>query len=410
MISAVLLISSLLSLYSCAQKFYAADLMEGVTPNDIEITEFEGIVQPQMKFSLDLISELANNNGGENIMISPLSITLALAMTANGADGETLSQMETLLGGEYGIDQINEMLYSYVKSLPSNEKSRISVADSIWFRDDAGLMVKKDFLQKNADYYGAGAFKSPFDSSTIKDINAWVKENTKGMIDEVIKQIDPLTMLYLINAVAFEAEWQSKYDKFSISDAAFTSASGEKQTVSMMYGEEGQYISLDGATGFKKNYYGGDYSFVALLPKEGMTPEELIAGLDPIELNEAVISPTVATVRTGLPSFEAEYGEDISASLAALGMPDAFGAKADFTNMAECDYGDLYIDSVIHKTYIKVDASGTKAGAVTAVDMKCESAPMEEPKVVILDRPFVYMITHNETGLPLFIGILNTVN
>ncbi len=400
-----LVICPALSLYGCAQKFEAASLMDGIKPNKVNKTALtDEFAAEQTGFALKLLIEASKTNEGINTMVSPLSLMLALSMTANGADGNTLAQMEEVLGGELTIDELNNYLYSYVKGLPSSKKSELTIANSIWFRDSESLSVKKEFLQKNADYYGADAYKAKFDNETVNDINSWVKKNTKGMINKVIDSIPDTVMLYLINTIAFEAEWQSKYDKHDIRQSEFTSASGEKQTVDMLCGKENKYLELENAVGFKKNYVGGDYSFAALLPKEGMTPEELLQTLDPKELNSALLAPQNVSVLTSMPAFEADYSAELSEILKTLGMTDAFGPEADFSKMSD---SDLYIGNVVHKTHIKVDASGTKAGAVTSVGAKLLSSPNIS---VILNRPFLYMIVDNATGLPIFIGILNSVN
>lgn len=403
-LSTLLVICPALSLYGCAQKFEAASLMDGIMAKEIEKTPLTNeFTVEQMRFALELITEASNTNGSKNTMVSPLSVMLALSMTANGADGNTLAQMENVLGGDLTIDEMNNYLYSYVKGLPSNKKSNLSIANSIWFRDSKCLSVKGEFLQKNADYYGADAYKAKFDNGTVNDINSWVKKNTKGMINKVIDSIPDTVMLYLINTIAFEAEWQSKYDKYDIREMEFTSASGEKQTVDMLCGKENKYLELENAIGFMKDYAGGDYSFAALLPKEGMTPDELLKTLAPEELNSVLLSPETVSVSTTMPAFEADYSEELSEILNTLGMTDAFGMEADFSKMSD---NDLFIGSVVHKTYIKVDASGTKAGAVTSVGAELKSAPNKSVK---LNRPFLYMIVDNATGLPIFIGILNSV-
>ena len=141
-------------------------------------------------------------------------------MTANGAANETLSQMEEVLGKDIPLEELNEYLYYYVNNLPSEEKSKLNIANSIWFRDDEDrLTVEKDFLQKNADYYNAAIYKSPFDDQTLQDINYWVKTNTDGMIDKILEKIDDDSIMYLINAIVFDAEWKI-YNKSDIHEAS----------------------------------------------------------------------------------------------------------------------------------------------------------------------------------------------
>lgn len=357
----------------------------------------------QLRLAAELFAAAYEAKGG-NVMISPLSIQLALAMTANGADGATREEMETLLGGELSLEVLNQYLRTYVASLPSGEKYKLNVANSIWFRNIPSLTVRDSFLQINADYYGAAAYKSPFDASTVKEINDWVNDHTDGMIPTVLEEIRPDDIMYLINAIVFDAEWQTPYEDAAVMEGPFHALDGSKQTVEMMYGEEHTYLSSDNATGFLKPYAGGRYSFAAILPNEGITLDEYAASLDADELKMLLTEMSSAKVTTAMPKFSYDFELIMDDILAELGMPTAFnGTAADFSRLGHSTDGNIYIGEVIHKTHIGVDALGTKAGAVTMVTMRTESAPSHQ---VILSRPFVYMILDNETNLPIFIGTL----
>ena len=388
----------------------AANLMNGVTANKVSGKAPDSAFTVSMAdLSLELFKKSVNDTEGssdqKNTLISPLSIALALSMTANGADNETLAQMEALLGSGISIDELNEYLYSYVKGLPSEEKSKLGIANSIWFRDDEGrLKVEPDFLQKNADYYGASAYSSAFDDQTLKDINNWVSKNTDGMIDKILDSIDADAMLYLINAIVFDAEWQIVYEKNDIHDGDFTDIDGKKQKVEFMYSDEYLYLDDGKATGFIKPYVGGAYSFVALLPNEDVNIYDYIDSLDGADFLSTLENAESATVNASMPKFEFEYGIEMKDILSDLGMPDAFDPNsADFSKMGSLSVGDLYISKVLHKTFISVDELGTRAGAVTMVGIAGSGAPMDI-KTVRLDRPFVFAIVDNSTNLPIFIG------
>ena len=331
---------------------------------------------------------------------------LALSMTANGADGQTKTEMEKLLGGEISIEELNQYLYSYVKSLPSEEKSKLEIANSIWWRDtDDILTVEKDFLQTNADYFGADAYKAPFDEETAKDINNWVKEKTDGMIDSIVDEIDKFTMMYLINALVFDAEWENVYTKSDIRDETFSSISGKKSVVPMMNSQEYKYLDDGKAVGFIKDYKDGKYSFAALLPNEDVKIYDYIKGQTPKDLLNTINNAKSELVVATMPKFSYEYEIGLNGILKTLGMPTAFDkVLADFSKMGKLSSKDdnLYIGDVLHKTFISVDELGTKAGAVTSVEIN--RTGMAKPNYVKLDRPFVYMIIDNATSLPIFIG------
>ena len=388
------------------------DLMDGINPRsnaggDIEITDVSDAAVSD--FALRLFKESMED--GENTLISPLSVLVALSMTANGADNETLSQMESVLG--MPIDQLNTWISTYMANLPEEEKYKLSLANSIWFKDDPTFVVNEDFLQTNADYYGAGIYKAPFDDSTLKEINKWVEDNTDGMIKDILDQIPEDAVMYLVNALAFDAEWQNIYNEYQIQDGKFTTEDGTVRDVELMYSNENKYLNDDKAEGFIKYYANRKYAFAALLPNEGVSVSEYIASLDGEHLQELLSGAKTTPVDAAIPKFETEYKVEMSEILKKMGMPDAFdGTLADFSKLGSTTDGkNIFINRVIHQTYINVDGKGTKAGAATVVEMTKESAmePMDPPKQVYLDRPFVYMLIDCETNLPFFIGTMMDV-
>ena len=408
-ISLLLVCAMAVNLTGCTMKVQAKDLMEGITPNNVDaLDDLSSQNADVTDFAIRLFK--ASNENGKNTLISPLSVLCALAMTANGAEEETLAQMEEVLG--MTTDELNLYLYSYMKNLPQGDKYKLSLANSIWFTEDERFTVNQDFLQTNADYYGADIYKAPFDKQTLKDINNWVKQNTDGMIPEILDQIPPEAIMYLVNALAFEAEWSEIYEKHQVKDGEFTKEDGTKQDVKFMYGSEGTYFEDEKATGFMKRYKGGKYAFVAMLPNEGVSVSEYIASLDGESLNALLANPQYATVRTSIPKFETEYKVEMSDILQSMGMTEAFDMyNADFEGLGTSTGGNIYISRVLHKTFISVGEKGTKAGAATIVEMKDgAAAEPTEPKEVYLDRPFVYMLVDCENNIPFFIGTMMDVN
>ena len=398
-----LLATGLLGLTGCAAKVQADDLMKGITP---EKTSGRAANDAFKNGAADFAVRLFQNTReeGKNSLISPLSVMLALSMTANGARGETLAQMEVLLGGSIPIDTLNKYLHAYVGSLPSSEKAKLTRANSIWFKD-SGFTVEEDFLQRNADYYGAAAYKSAFDEKTLRDINNWVKENTDGVIDKIV---DPYAAMYLVNTVLFDAEWQNIYRKHEVRDGTFTAIDGAKRTVSMMYSNESLYLDDGKATGFLKPYKNG-YSFAALLPNEGVALDDYIASLTGEGFLTTVKNAKEGPVEAAMPKFSYDYGIEMSDALKALGMTVPFDAElADFSGLGHSSDGNIYISRVLHKAYIAVDEKGTKAGAATAIEAPAAGV-WEDRRRVILDRPFVYAIIDNAAGLPIFIGAVTDI-
>lgn len=404
-----LLLTSLTACIMGTQKVKAASLMDDIKANDVTGKAADSaFTGSTADFSIELFKKAADSK--DNSLVSPISVLLALSMTANGANGETLSQMEKVLGGSISIDKLNEYLYSYVQSLPSSKKSKLSIANSIWFRNEQNhLKVEQDFLQKNADYYNAAAYSSSFDDQTLKDINSWVKNNTGGMIDSILSRISPSAVMYLINAVTFDAEWERIYETTDIRNDYFITLDGKKQDAKFMSSDEGLYIDDGKATGFIKNYSGGSYSFAAILPNTDVDINTYLADMTGDSFMNTIKNAKKEAVRASIPKFSYDYSIELNETLKSMGMPLAFDEdNADFKRLGTSSLGNIYIGEVLHKTFISVDEKGTKAGAVTKVEMREKCAAMEG-HVVFLNRPFIYAIIDNSTGLPVFIGKLMSI-
>ena len=355
-------------------------------------------------FALDLLRESANE---KNALVSPLSVLSALAMAENGADGETLTQMEQVTG--MGADELTDLLQAY-GTLTDDDP--LSVANSIWLRDSDGLAVEDDFLETCGGRLGAQVFSAPFDDSTVADVNAWVSEKTDEMIPEMLNQISDDAQVLLVNALAFEGGWDEPFDSALVSPDTFTCEDGTEQDATMMHSVESSYLESELATGFVKPYEGYNYAFVGLLPAEGVSVDELLASLDGNALEELLTPVAGAAAEIGLPKFTVSYETELADALRALGMTDAFDAElADFSRIGTSDQGPLAVGGVLHKTFIDVNEEGTRAAAATSVSMDGAAAPGDpiEYHEVILDRPFVYLIVDLRCDLPVFVGTVMSV-
>lgn len=412
-LSAAMLIGAVLPMASCALNIKAQELSADYTRKTTETGEVtDAFVAAMADFSMTLFNTTvtADKEGGkDNHLVSPLSAMICLAMIANGAEGETLTQMETALGMD--IVSLNKALYAYTSNLYTGDNCKVSVADSIWYRDgDDNLVVKEKFLQTCADWYEAQQYKAPFDESTRKDINNWVKKYTDGMIDKILeKPIRPEVMMYVINALVFDAKWLDEYEKSDVKDRPFTSITGAEKQLPTLHSEESTYLIIEGGQGFAKQYKGGAYSFVGLLPDEGVNVYDFAASINGTAWQTMWENRTHETVYVRFPEFTYDSDMDLTPILQSMGMIDLFNANADLTGLGTYDGASLFCSGVYQKTFIEVSRHGTKAAAVTWGSNECGSAMPMEPKYVYLDRPFVYAIVDNATGLPLFVGIVTVL-
>lgn len=391
---------SALTLSSCRSEksLETTDLMTGIKAASHEtVKPDDAFKNAYDNFSVELLKKCFD--GKSNTLISPLSVSTALTMTANGANGQTKDEMENVLGSGISLDELNKYLSSFNDSLTSGEDFRLENANSIWLVKDNNFNVRNEFLQTNADFYHAEIYKRAYNSEIVNDINNWVIEHTDGMIDKLLDNGDALSNIALINATAFNAVWETYYFDNFVEDGTFTDANGNEKSVTMLASEESEYINGGNCTGFIKKYKGGKYGFAAILPDSNVSVDEFVGSLTGEKLFKMLQNTETANVVANIPKFEYEYSADLNEMLKTLGMPTAFSDSADFSGISS---DKLLISDVLHKTKISVTEEGTRAVAATGVVM---SAAPDGDKQVILNRPFMYMIIDNETMLPLFAGV-----
>ena len=354
-------------------------------------------------FAFNVFRELNKEETDGNLFISPFSISTALSMTYNGADGKTKEDMAKALSYA-GID-ISTINTSYKNLLPylSNvdDEVDLDISNSIWYR--IGETIKEEFITTNRDAFDAEISEIDFSQADAADrINTWIKESTKSKIEKMLDPPLPAdVVMYLINAVYFKGHWTYEFDKDNTYPGIFTNIDGVEEDVDMMsmkgtveYGEGDDYKVL-------RLPYGKEKLYMYFILPENSDISELTDNLDNEKFSE--IRQSIAEeedVIVGIPRYKVEYGiKNLNDVLKKMGMASAFEADADFSNIRE----GLFISRVLHKAVIEVNEEGSEAAAVTVVEM-LESAEMEEPTRFVADRPFVFAIRDEATGTILFMG------
>lgn len=361
------------------------------------------------RFSAALFKASADNKG--NVMISPASVYLTLAMTQNGADGETKAAMLKVLADQgLTADLINQASRDWMIRLnPTGSKTTLQIANSIWF--DQNFTPYQPFLQSNADYFSANAYKLDFkDQGTPAVINAWVKQATNGTIDQIVESIDPAVVMYLINAINFKSDWQTPFAKNDTRNQTFNTPNGAIDTAFLHRTGPMGYFAGHDASGVALPYDDGQFAYFALLPDGQVTPREWLAQQDQATLFDNIAGMMAQkaniSVELAMPKFESRYEDSMLNELTRLGMGIAFDPnQADFSQMNALHTKDLFISEVKHKTFVRVDEKGTEAAAVTSVEVSLTSMPMSDRQLTF-DRPFLYGIMDVKTGLPIFVGIM----
>ncbi len=366
------------------------------------LTEEESkLVNEDYAFGFKLFREIvATAEDTANIFISPLSVAMALGMTYNGARGETQEAMQaTLELSEMSLQEVNESYCSLIDLLrEADSKVDFRIANSIWYRDD--FTVKDEFIDLSETYFDAVVRALDFDDPASVDvINDWVKENTNGKIEEIIDGIGPLTVMYLIDAIYFKGIWEYEFpedstraDSFQLADGSFVPCEMMRLTDSLSYFENELFQAVD------LSYGNGCYGMVVILPWEGVDLDSLIEGMDQAVWDEWMAGFSEDEVVLEMPKFTLEYGLTLNDVLTALGMGIAFDEeRADFSGISE---EQVWIDSVLHKTFVQVDEEGTEAAGVAVVVLEREVLRMR------VDRPFMFVIWERNSGVILFMGRL----
>ncbi|MGI5915129.1 MAG: serpin family protein [Anaerolineae bacterium] len=416
-LSRVLLLFAILSLVGCASPSpgtAAKDVrseIERIAAPEAADADVDELVQGNRAFALDLYRYLREHEGG-NLFYSPHSISLALAMTYTGARGETARQMANTLHFTLPPDRLHPAVNSLDQILArrgegaagrDDQGFRLNVVNAIW--GQAGYTFLDDFLDTLAAYYGAGMRLLDYaaDAEAARaTINDWVSEQTEERIEELLAPgaVDASTRLVLTNAIYFSAAWANPFMEGATVDGTFHGHSGDTTVPMMRQVSNMRYIRGEGYQAVALPYDGHELAMTILLPDAGAF-DAFEADLDAARVEEILSEMQFERVALSMPRFELDTNLGLAKALTALGMIDAFGENADFSGMTGSP--DLYISDVVHRAFVAVDEAGTEAAAATAVIMP-ESAPIDEPIEVSVDRPFILLIHDIETGAILFMG------
>jgi len=391
---------------SLAQSNLQRDANPSASKNDVA-----KLVNGNNAFALDLYQALRTTDG--NLIHSPYSISLALAMTFGGARSETESQMASAMHFDLPQAQLHPAFNALDLSLAQNGKAKsqnqplqLNIANAVWAEQTYPFL--QNYLDLIALNYGAAIHLADFVSQyepVHKEINGWVSDQTNKKINDLLAQgtLNTDTRMVLVNAIYFKADWEEQFDPNSTSDAPFHLLDGSESQVRMMHGQRFSlpYFKGDGFQAIELTYKGGTAAMDVIVPDAG----NFIlfeSALDAQKFNDILGGLHPATVILGLPKFTFTHNFSLSSTLKSMGMPDAFDPnKADFSGMT--GNHDLYISDVIHKAFVAVDEKGTEAAAATAVIMQTTSALMPDVDLTI-DRPFIFFIRDTVSGQILFSG------
>jgi serine protease inhibitor len=373
--------------------------------NNRPLTSLEKkIVSSSEEFGFKLFNKVNELEPSKNLFISPLSVSYALAMTLNGANGNTYNAIRnTLCLQDISNNEINQSYKSLMELLVSiDSKIFFTIANSIWYQNS--MTFEEQFINTNKEYFNAQVtsldFNDPLSSSII---NHWVEEKTNGKIKEIVDSPIPSgAVMFLINAIYFKGIWKFQFDPNYTKDDHFYSEDGSIKNCRMMNQKVSiPYYSNDLFQAIDLPYGDGKFSMTVLLPNPNKSVNDAINRLTPDNWQDLLHSFSEKEVGLLMPKFILEYNLKMNDALMQLGMAAAFSDQADFTSMYKP--GGLFISSVKHKTFVKVDEEGTEAAAVTSVQID-RTAYGDKEIIMQVNRPFIFIIREINSDAILFIG------
>ena len=365
------------------------------------------VVSATTEFGFDLFGRLVKQQPSKNIFVSPSSVAFALAMTYNGAAGTTQEDMaRTLRFAGMDLRDVNRG-YALLREILENPDPQVQleIANSLWARE--GIRFRPEFMEANRSFYEAEVVVLDFrDPGSLSAINGWVNRKTKGKIDRIVERIDPLSILFLINAVYFKGKWTEPFDKDVTREHPFTLLDGHQKSHPMMF-QSGRYRYLEDKRfqAVSLPYGDGRISMFVFLPSRDSSLSAFHTSLSKQTWDDWMSRFRYVEGDIALPRLKLTYEATLNEALKVLGMTIAFDRnRANFEGMCPSP-PQLYIDQVKHKTFVEVNEEGTEAAAVTSVEMKATAMPpAEEHFTMVVDRPFFFAIRDNDTGTILFVG------
>ncbi|MFZ1976366.1 MAG: serpin family protein [Bacteroidota bacterium] len=372
-----------------------------ITPHNSAVDKF--VVASDNSFGFRLFSQVNMNERNNNVFISPFSVSMAFGMVLNGANGTTLDSLEQSLGDAgLSLEEINNSYKNISSTLANLDASVVfQNANSIWYK--TGFSVLQEFINDNKTYFDADVTSLNFSQpSAVSTINNWVNVKTDGKIPTILEKIPSDAVMYLINAIYFKGTWTNLFDPKKTSSAPFTCSDGSIASCSLMYQRVTfAYYADSNMQAIDLPYGNKSFSMTVILPNSGTSIDQFAEGLTQDQWNTITGNMDSSKVDLYIPKFTIEFGKSLNNELKALGMNIAFSKKhANFTRVNPM--GGLYIDSVEHKTFLKVDEEGTEAAAVTSIGHGINGGPFFP--LMRIDHPFILAIREHQSGTILFIG------
>ena len=409
-ISLLIAAAMVTAIVSCKKEITAEDLMANISEADASGLYLDDGFSNYYCVAAFKMLESQYSSDGPNVVISPLATFFNLSMLSNGASGWTKTQLEKSLSNSFSTDVLNTYMHSITENNVNNETAKLYFENAMWFNADKNIEVNNDFLVAAKTFYDASAFRETFSATAAGNINNWASNKTNMNSELIVRDIPAEAPMCIVNTTCLDADWESPISPENVVDGKFISANSEEQNVRMMSSYEYLYLGGEEYKGFIKKYSGGNYAFLALIPKlerqDALT--NLIAYLSNGPAYRTVIKNRKGyTVDASIPKFSCEYRGGLKEMLQQVDLGSSFNPSgANLTQLGTCD-GNLYASDIYMSTGLNVTEKGTSRGtAATVRDNTVGTGVIP----VALNRPFVFAIIETNRYLPIIVGVVNSVN
>lgn len=392
----------------------AKNLMRTISEDAAEPVKIsDEYISAASDFSVDIFKAVASKQlkQAENSLISPTALLSSLSLASSGAEGTTQEEFERILSSDMDFNEFSKMSSSFLSTLKSSGSTGVKSISSMWIDNNVTSSVKEDFLISNAKYYGADIYKSDFTSkNTNKDINKWISYRTDNRITSLDVEISKNAVVYLIDSLIFDGIWETSYKSSDMTTKEFENYNGDIKTTDFMISRDVTYLADSYSVGFSKNYNGGKYSFVALLPNEHISINDYITMLNGDILNTMLNSKTGKKAVAQMPEFQTSFSGSTKPYLTEIGFNKIFDKKAEFTKIMRKEE-TTYIADVIQSVSFKAEAGASNSAQNdTEQSVVGETVDGVSKEMLLFNRPFVYAVIDNTTKIPLLIGTVLTIN
>lgn len=396
------------SFASCEKEITAEDLTANVNAeNASQLDLDDDFCKKYSTFAFKLLQNMYESDE-ENVIVSPLTVSYNLSLLYNGANGDTMEQLRSMLGVPVGAHEMDIYMHSYRERLADSDLTKLYFNNAMWFNSDKNATPSDNFLQTNATYFENAMYRESFNDQAVTNVNNWISNQTNQNIEFIADELPEEDPMYMLSSLMLDANWSKQYSYQNIQDGTFTTAAGVEQNTQMMSAFEYSYVHDELADGFIKEYSGGNYAFLALLPRENLKIDDYISRMAVGDKYAPLLkSKRPDVVDATVPKFSCEYRGGMADVLSKMKLDKAFDPNSADLSLLGTSDGKLYAGDLFVRTTFSVTEKGTSKG--TAATVSDDNSTVTNTHVITLNRPFLFMVIDLNYNLPILMGVVNNI-